>query len=121
LSFPPFAISPKGDKRFGGISPADFFTSGFGAWLVCDGEFFDCFTHPDSFGGDFGTEFESLAFEIHSVDQRAAECFVARGFVGEFLTEEHFDGKAEEEVNDFVGESHSVDKAVVESGTVNGI
>jgi len=94
LSFPPFAISPKGDERFGGVCPADFFTGGFGSGFVGDGKFFDGLSHADGFCGDFGAEFEALAFEVHAVDQGSAKCFVAGGFVGEFLTKEDFDGEA---------------------------
>jgi hypothetical protein len=52
---------PDGEEAVG---VADFFSFGGGAGGVGNGDFGDFFAEAAELGGDFGAEFEAVAFEI---------------------------------------------------------
>src|SRR5216684_2609548 len=69
---------PNGEPAIG---VANLFAFSRRARSVGDWNLRDLFSHPAELGGDFGTELEALAVQTNLREQRAAEDFVAGGFV----------------------------------------
>ena len=100
------SVSEDGGEGGEAVFAGDFFTFVVGAAGVGDADFIDAPAGSGDFGGHFGFDAETLAFNINLIDHFAAEDFVAGFHVGEVEIGAHIAEVGEE----FVAEGVPVEE-----------